>query len=213
MPPMTSLSPTAFIEGLGLGAGLIIAIGAQNAFVLRQGLRREHIFTVATICFLSDAALITAGVLGIGTLVAATPWLTILASVGGAGFLFLYGSKAFLAARNPDILDVTNTPNRASNAIFTALALTWLNPHVYLDTVVLLGSIAGRYPSPERLTFGAGAVIASLIWFYGLGYGAAKLAPLFARPRSWQVLDILIGLVMWTIGASLLWDLMQPRLP
>ena len=208
---MTFLAPSAFLEGFGLGAGLIIAIGAQNAFVLRQGIRREHVFLVTTVCFLSDAALITAGALGVGSLIAATPWLTLVAGLGGSTFLFFYGARAFWNARRPGALKINETHAIASvsGIMATTLALTWLNPHVYLDTVVVLGSVAGRYPSLERLSFAIGAIIASMVWFYGLGYGAGKLAPLFARPRSWQILDVLIGVVMWAIGASLLFDLAQ----
>jgi len=194
-------------QGFGLGAGLIIAIGAQNAYVLKLGLRRTHVFPVTTFCFLADALLIAAGAAGMGTLVASNPTLTLVAGVGGAAFLFLYGVRAFRLAFKPGSLKAAENgggPGGLGPALGVAAALTFLNPHVYLDTVVLLGSIAGQYPLAERIVFGAGAVVASAVWFYGLGYGATLLAPVFAKPRAWQVLDALIGCVMWGIAFALI---------
>ncbi len=196
----------AFAQGVGLGGGLIIAIGAQNAYVLRQGLRREFALSVATICFLCDAALIALGVGGFGSLVAAFPALTRIAAWGGAAFLAWYGFRALRSALAPGALEAdgaARAPSR-SRAVFTALALSLLNPHVYLDTVVLIGGIAGQYATATRPWFAAGAMSASLLWFYGLALGARRLAPLFKKPAAWRILDLVICAVMWSIAASLL---------
>lgn len=194
------------LAGLGLSGSLIVAIGAQNAFVLRQGLRREHVGLVATLCFVSDATLIVIGCAGLGQLIQAHPaWVSAVTSIGAA-FLTVYGLLHVRSALRPQALqaDAPVTPTPRGTVIRTVLALTWLNPHVYLDTVLLLGSIAGRYPGAQRVAFAVGACTASLLWFYGLGYGAVRLAPLFARPGAWRVLDGLIAVVMLTIAASLL---------
>lgn len=196
----------AAAQGFLLGGGLIIAIGAQNAYVLRQGLRRRHVFAVATVCFLCDVTLIAVGVAGFGGLVAAFPALTAAAAWGGAAFLGWYGLRSFRAALRPGVLSADAAPaaSGARAAVSTALALSLLNPHVYLDTVVLIGSVAGQYPEGARAAFGVGAVLASLVWFYGLGYGAAVLTPLFRRPGAWRALDIGIGVIMWAIAAALI---------
>ena len=193
------------IEGFLLGASLIVAIGAQNAFVLRTGLEKRHVFAVATICALSDALLIAAGVAGLGAIVQRNPtWLSAI-TIAGAAFLFAYGAlslrRAFLwrEALRP----ATAAGGSLAAAIGTALALTFLNPHVYLDTVVLIGALSARHPPAGAAAFGAGAALASVVWFYGLAYGARLAAPLFARPRAWQVLDIAIAIVMWGIAARL----------
>lgn len=194
----------AFGQGLGLGAGLIVAIGAQNAFVLRQGLRRQHALTAALVCFLCDAALIALGVAGFGRVVSSTPVLTALAAWGGAVFLFAYGLRAFLAAARAQGLEVTTgAAISRRSVVLTTLAVSLLNPHVYLDTVVLLGSVGGQFAGAARTAFGLGAVTASAGWFFGLASGAARLGPLFRRPAAWRVLDALIGVVMWSIAASL----------
>lgn len=196
----------AFAQGVGLGGGLIIAIGAQNAYVLRQGLRREFALSVASICFLCDVALIALGVGGFGSLVAAFPALTRIAAWGGAAFLAWYGFRALRSALAPGALEAdgaARAPSR-SRAVFTALALSLLNPHVYLDTVVLIGGIAGQYAAATRPWFAAGAMSASLLWFYGLALGARRLAPLFKKPAAWRILDLVICAVMWSIAASLL---------
>jgi L-lysine exporter family protein LysE/ArgO len=198
---------SAFLSGLGLSGALIVAIGAQNAFLLRQGLRREHVFILATICFLSDATLIALGCAGLGSLVQAHPGLVQTIRWIGAAFLFWYGLRSARAALHPQVLEAgSNAPSVGQRAAMrTMLALTWLNPHVYLDTVLLLGGIAGRYPGTTRAAFAIGAMTASMLWFYGLGFGAGVLAPLFRRPQTWRVLDGLIALTMWSIAASLLW--------
>lgn len=197
----------AAVSGFLLGASLIVAIGAQNAFVLRQGLRQRHVFTVAAICSASDAALIAAGVGGLGTLIAAWPGLLRIATFGGAAFLFAYGTAAFLRAFRPGRLIAANEPEVGLGATIGAcLAFTFLNPHVYLDTVVLLGGISAAYAGGARAAFGGGAALASVVWFFGLGYGAKLLAPVFARPAAWRVLDVAIGIIMWAIASVLLRD-------
>ncbi len=195
---------TAFIPGFLLGLSLILAIGAQNAFVLRQGLRREHVFAVALTCALSDAILITAGVTGFGVLVTAVPWLAPVMRFGGAAFLLFYGLKSLWSAwRHPGALDTAADQGKSlDRTLLMCLAFTWLNPHFYLDTVVLLGSISAGYGA-ARAAFGAGAAGASFLFFFALAYGARLLAPLFARRRAWQVLDAIIGCVMWSIAWSL----------
>ena len=202
---MNSLPVTTALEGFGLGASLIIAIGAQNAFVLRQGLKNQSVFLIATICFLCDAALIALGSAGLGTLIAGSPTLTTAATWGGAAFLIAYGARAFRAALRPGALATAAAATDGTAAVISmTLAISLLNPHVYLDTVVLLGSIAGRYPAEERLPYALGAMLASCLWFYGLGFGARALAPILSRPRAWRAIDLFVGAVMWAIAASLL---------
>lgn len=203
---------TPLIQGFTLGASLIIAIGSQNAFVLRQGLRKEYVFTICTICFLCDALLILVGVGGFGKLVASSPKLMWIARWGGALFLLYYGVRSFRSAFKNTALSVDEPHNLAAGftwAITTTLVLTLLNPHVYLDTIILLGSIAGQFPESERLSFAAGAAVASMAWFYGLGYGARILTPLFKKQIAWKILDILIGLIMWAIAGDLIWPVFQ----
>ena len=193
----------AGLSGFGLGLSLILAIGAQNAFVLRQGLRREHVLPVVLVCAVSDAVLVTAGVAGFGALAEAVPGLERVMRYGGAAFLIAYGARAFAAAaRGGEALEAGSGAGSRRRAVLTCLALTWLNPHVYLDTVVLLGSVSAQYA--DRLAFGLGAVAASFVFFFALGFGARLLAPVFARPLSWRVLDIGVGAVMWGIAIGLL---------
>ncbi len=197
----------AAIEGLGLGASLIIAIGAQNAYVLRQGLRHQHVFAVASLCFLIDACLIALGAGGFASLLQAFPSLPDIAAWGGAAFLAAYSLRSFHAAIKPGRLTAEGGENAGSGlraALVTTLALSLLNPHVYLDTVILLGGIAAQYAGWERLAFAVGAVTASGLWFYGLGFGAKRLAPFFARPLSWRLLDVFVGCVMAAIAAGLI---------
>ncbi len=196
----------AVLAGLGLGLSLIVAIGAQNAYVLRQGLRREHVLAVVVICALSDLALITLGVAGAGFVFDLVPWLTTVVRFAGAAFLVAYAVLAARRALRPAKgLEAGGTPARTSLAVVvsTALALTWLNPHVYLDTLVLLGSIASTY-GDHRWWFGLGAGFASVAWFALLGFGARLLAPVFARPLAWRILDGLIAVVMLAIAVSLI---------
>ncbi len=199
------MAPLPFLSGFFLGGSLIVAIGAQNAFILRQGLLGQHVFILCLICALSDAVLIAAGVAGLGTLVAQSPRLVQIVTVGGALFLFTYAALAFRRAIRPDALNAAKTGEaNLGAAIAACLAFTFLNPHVYLDTVLLVGSVSASYAGADRLAFGTGAVIASFVWFFGLGYGARLLQPLFARPSAWRVLDLAIGLVMAAIAVSLL---------
>jgi len=194
----------SFFSGYTLSLTLILAIGAQNAFVLRQGLRRAHVFWVCLTCGLSDAILIAAGVAGIGALSDAAPWFSVLMRYGGAAFLIWYGAQNARSAWQGGVaLDLNaDTAQSLRRAILTVLALTWLNPHVYLDTVVLIGSISAQYP--DRLAFGIGATLASVTFFFALGYGARLLSPVFRRPRSWQILDAIIAVTMWAIAVKLL---------
>lgn len=204
---MSATLLTPAIEGFSLAAGLIIAIGAQNALVLRLGLARHHVGPAVLFCALSDAVLIAAGCAGLGTLVAAHPAALRLIALIGAAVLVLYGLRAAWRAVTPGRLEAAGAAAGALGPTLGALALvTWLNPHVYLDTVILLGSLAGRYPVGARLAFGCGAVLASTLWFAGLGFGARLLAPLFARPATWRLLDGLIALTMFALAGRLLVD-------
>ena len=191
--------------GLLTGLSLIVAIGAQNAFVLRQGLRREHIGLVVAICALSDVVLIAAGVAGVGSIVEHAPVALDVVRWLGVAFLTWYGVSSLLRARRAESLHASNGSATGSRRAVAgkAIALTWLNPHVYLDTVLLLGSIANHQGSVGRWWFAVGACVASALWFTGLGYGARAAGPLLARPRAWQVLDVLIGLTMLAIATSL----------
>ncbi|MCE0503778.1 LysE/ArgO family amino acid transporter [Roseivivax sp. GX 12232] len=193
----------AAFAGFTLGFSLILAIGAQNAFVLRQGLLRQHVLPVVLTCAISDALLVTAGVAGFGVLVDRAPWLVGVMRYGGAAFLVVYGALALRAAwRGGQGMRAGDAAPSLRASLLTCLALTWLNPHVYLDTVVLLGAISAQYAAP--VLFGAGAVTASFTFFFLLGFGARLLAPVFARPRAWRVLDALVGCTMFAIAASLL---------
>lgn len=200
-----SSAALAAISGLGFGLSLIVAIGAQNAFVLRQGIRREHVLPVVAVCITSDVILMTLGVAGFGTLVDSAPMLITLAKYAGAAFLLAY---AFLAAKRAlsasGLSAGGGAPIALGAAIATCLAVTWLNPHAYLDTVVLLGSFANTYTAPDRWFLTAGAITASLIWFLSLGFGARLLAPVFAKPKAWKILDSAIALVMTALAATLL---------
>ena len=195
--------PDAAMAGFALGLSLILAIGAQNAFVLRQGLRRAHVLAVCLTCALSDAVLIAVGVAGFGALVETLPWLDMAMRYGGAVFLLAYGARAFQSAwRGGAVLRAGQGTGSLRGAVLNCLALTWLNPHVYLDTVVLLGSISAQYEA--QLAFALGAMSASVVFFFALGYGAALLEPLFRRPAAWRILDLLVGAVMWSIALTLI---------
>ncbi|UFN42917.1 LysE/ArgO family amino acid transporter [Nocardioides okcheonensis] len=192
------------VAGLLTGLSLIVAIGAQNAFVLRQGLRRSHVGLVVAVCALSDVVLILAGVAGIGVVLDRAAWAVEVVRWLGVAFLAAYGVLSLLRARRPEALAVGDGVVESRRGVLgRAVALTWLNPHVYLDTVLLLGSVAGTHGDPGRWWFALGACVASLLWFAGLGYGARLAAPRLARPRAWQVLDVAVGLVMLAIAARL----------
>ncbi len=193
------------LAGLASGASLIIAIGAQNAFVLRQGLRREHVLPIVLICIASDGILIALGIAGVGGLVRAAPAALDVVRWVGFAFLMLYAVFAARRAFRPERLDPNGEAMRTSlvAAVLTCLALTWLNPHVYLDTVVLLGSLATAHGDPGRWIFGIGAVLASVLWFCALGFGARFLAPVFARPISWRILDAGVAVLMVVLAVLL----------
>lgn len=195
--------PTA-LSGLGFGLSLIVAIGAQNAFVMRQGLRREHVGVVVVICALSDIVLIALGTGGVGAVISAHRPVLAGVTVVGSAVLLWYAATGVRRAVRPVALvaDFGGEAGRMVPVALTALALTWLNPHVYLDTVVLLGSVASAQASPW--TFAAGAMVASVAWFAGLGYGAQVLRPLFARPAAWRVFDLGVAAVMTTVAVGLL---------
>ena len=194
---------TSALAGFAASAVLIVAIGAQNAFVLRQGLRREHVLPVVLTCAVSDLLLILAGIAGLGAVVSARPGTVTVIRWVGAAFLLGYAVLATRRALRPSALDPAGrAPATLRATLLTCLALTYLNPHVYLDTVLLLGSVAQRYP--HRWLFGAGAAAASLTWFTALGVGARRLAPLLARPTAWRFLDGLIALIMLGVAANLL---------
>lgn len=198
-----ALTSLVFVQGFLLGLSLIVVIGAQNAFVLRQGLRAEYVFAICLVCSASDAVLIAAGVFGFGRLTNLLPLAAPVMRYGGAAFLVFYAIRSFLAAaKGAGALSPLNGEGMAlRQALLTTLGFTWLNPHVYLDTVVLLGSVSTRYGG--RLAFGAGAASASALFFFTLGYGARLLRPLFANPAAWRVLDGLIGCTMLGIAANL----------
>lgn len=194
-----------FLSGFLLGGSLIISIGAQNAFLLRQGLLEQHVFVLCLICAVSDALLITAGVAGVGTLVAQSPLLAQIATIGGIVFLLGYALFSFRRALKPDVLEAAKSGAPSLRAAIAAcLAFTYLNPNVYLETVLLVGSVSAGYAGSDRVAFGAGAVTVSFVWFFGLGYGARLLQPVFARPLAWRVLDCATGVVMTSIAIGLL---------
>ena len=205
MPLMGSV----FLQGLALSLGLIVAIGAQNAFILRQGLRREHVASVVFFCAISDALLIAAGVLGMAQALGERPMLANALALAGSVFLAVYGWKALNRALQQNGLLAAEDGQGLSwaSAMAQAAAFTLLNPHVYLDTVLLVGSIGAQQPAGLQAWFVAGASSASLLWFCALGFGARWLAPLFAQPRAWQVLDSLIGLTMWVLSGMLVMHL------
>ncbi|MGN9807937.1 LysE/ArgO family amino acid transporter [Micromonospora sp. BQ11] len=191
------------LAGFSVSLALIVAIGAQNAFVLRQGLRREHVVPVVVACAASDALLITAGIAGLGTVVSGSPALLTAIRWGGAAFLFCYALLAARRALRPGTLAPTDRPPAPLRAtVLACLAFTYLNPHVYLDTVLLIGGIAQQHE--DRWAFGGGAALASVVWFSALGAGAHRLAPLLARTQAWRVLDGAVALVMAAVGAALL---------
>ena len=194
----------AAAAGLGTGLSLIVAIGSQNAFVLRQGILRRHVPAVVTICAVSDAVLIAGGVAGLGALVRAWPGLITAVAWAGAVFLTGYGLLAARRALRPGRLAMADGGGRGSlrGSVLTCLSLTWLNPHVYLDTVLLLGAVAAGY-GRDRWMFALGATAASVLWFTGLGFGARLLRPLFSRPGAWRGLDLLIAATMLTLGTTL----------
>jgi len=196
---------TSYLAGLGLMLSLIVAIGAQNLFVLRQGVRREYVWLVVAICAVSDAVLVCAGVAGVGAVVTSHPAVLTAVRWAGATFLLVYGLLAAKRAWRPGVLEPSDAPVAAASAASVAaacLAITWLNPHVYLDTVFLVGTVASTHALPW--VFAAGAITASIVWFTGLGFGARALAPVLATQRAWRVLDALIAVVMIALAVGLI---------
>ncbi len=192
------------LEGFAISLGLIVAIGAQNAFVLRQGLIRSHIFVVCCICAISDATLIAAGVLGVGAWLAEYEQGAFWISMAAIAFLVVYGILRVKSALDPQAMSISESgEDNLSTVVFTTLAFTWLNPHVYLDTLVLLGSASSRYDGPEREFFGIGAALASFIFFFSLGYGARLLSPFMENPKAWRYIDGGIAIVMFTIAFTI----------
>ncbi|HDR1021248.1 TPA: amino acid transporter [Pasteurella multocida] len=196
-----------FLQGFFVTSGLIIAIGAQNAFVLKQGLLKQNILAVILTCFICDIILISLGVLGLGSLISQSPMATVALAFLGGAFLLFYGLKAFLSAYQGNaslaLEEQENTPQRTIHAVIATLLITLLNPHVYLDTVVILGGIAGTLAFDEKLFFLVGSLLVSALWFFSLGYGARLLIPFFRRPITWRILDLVIGVIMWAIAISL----------
>lgn len=192
-----------YMKGMGTGAGLIMAIGAQNAFVLSQGVRKNHYIVIPLVCAVCDAILVAIGVTGVGSIITGNLLFSQIAGIGGALFLFAYGAGAFKSAIQGNRLDTDQAALTSTKAaILATLAVTLLNPHVYIDTILLLGSIANQFKAPEHLIFGAGAATASFAWFFILSIGAGFLAPLFKKEISWRILDTCVGTIMWTIGFS-----------
>ncbi len=199
--------PATYFSGLGLGFGLIMAIGAQNAHVIRAGLKHQHVGLTVLMCILIDATLICAGVAGMGALVQASPLLLGLAKWGGIAFLLWYGVRSWRAVFADGRLDTQTGQEVVSvrQALVIVLALSLLNPHVYLDTVVLLGAIGGNFPAPERISFALGAVSASIIWFCSIGFGARKVSVWFARPVAWKWMDGITGSTMFLLAGAVAW--------
>lgn len=193
-----------FMKGFGVGAGLIVAIGAQNAFVLTQGIKRQFWIIIPLICALCDAVLISAGVSGMGHILSENENFTLIARWGGAAFLFLYGSMALRSVFRSDTLEMgRSTITTLKGAVLTTLALTLLNPHVYIDTVLLMGTIGNCFQGEKRVMFAAGAISASCVWFFSLSMGGTLLKSLFQRPVAWKVLDGVVCITMWSIAGSL----------
>ncbi len=196
---------TSFASGFGTGCGLIMAIGAQNAFVLSNGLKQNHSLSIALVCSLCDAVLIMAGVAGLGALVTATPLLGAVTLWGSVTFLVAYGIRSLYSSYQGGRLEITRQHQDSLAAVLlTTLGVSLLNPHVYLDTVILMGSISAQYAGADRFVFAAGAMAASFAWFFSLSFGSRILAPLFQQQQAWRLLDLFVGMVMITIAASLL---------
>ena len=206
----------SFLQGFLVCGGLIIAIGAQNAFVLKQGLLKQNILPIILTCFACDFILISMSVLGLGAIISEQPMATVVLAIVGTVFLFMYGARAFRSAYlGNSVLELTSantTQQSAWKAVVATLAITLLNSHVYLDCVAIIGGIAGTIPAESKIFFLAGTLCTSALWFFSLGYGARLLIPFFKRPITWRILDFIIGLVMWGIAFSLAeyaWQLSQ----
>ena len=204
------------VQGALISGGLIIAIGAQNAFVLRQGLLKQRVFYACAVCFLCDAILITLGILGVGTVLQKWPFFLNILAILGASFLYWYGLNSFIKAyRGNSHLRIEDTASKQQSIgklMLTTLAITLLNPHVYIDTLVIIGGIGGTLSSEEKPWFLLGSVMASFIWFFGLGYASKKLIPFFESSRTWVVLDFIIGIIMCWIATGLIMFFYQNQL-
>ncbi len=190
-----------------LSIAMIMAIGAQNAFVLRQGLQGRHVFPVALICALSDLLFIVLGVMAVGALIASKPWLALMLTLGGAVFLLWYGARSFYSAwRSNSVLEVHSSKGMAGvwPTVLATLAVTYLNPGVYLDTLLIIGGMGASLAADQKVVFVVGAGLASILWFFGLAYGARLLQPFFVQPKAWRMLELLIGVIMWSIALPLL---------
>lgn len=197
----------SFLHGFIVCFGLIVSIGAQNAFLLKQGILKQHVFWIALICFVCDVLLMGVGVLGLGSLIAQSPISSFILAVIGALFLFTYGSRSFIAAYQGSsqlLMQSDKSKSSLKKAVFVTLAITLLNPHVYIDTVVIVGGIGGTLNFDQKIQFLAGALICSFLWFFGIGYGAGLLSPYFEKRRTWQILDSITGLIMYGIAFSLI---------
>lgn len=211
---MAGTASLIFFKGFMISLGLIVAIGPQNAYVLRKGLKRRHVFAVASACFFADAVMLVGAVWGTGLLTGEfsflAPWMT----YGGAAFLFWFGWKSFLASRNPEIISDSDLEDAGADArgkgvgaaVMMALALSFLNPHAIIDTFIVLGGIAAQFQGAELTAFGLGAIAGSGVWFYGLGYGASFMVPLFRNPMAWRVMDLIVGVIMWMVAVMLVWN-------
>jgi L-lysine exporter family protein LysE/ArgO len=198
---------TATLTGFATAFALILAIGAQNAFVLRQGLLKTHVFALALFCALSDALLIVAGVWGFGAIVVRFPSLPLVMAIAGAAFLFCYGMMRFWAAyRGNYDIQLSGKSGSLGATLATAAAFTWLNPHVYLDTLGLIGAVSTQFDGPDKFWFGLGAVTSSFVFLFGLAYGARLLAPVMQSARAWRILDVIIGIVMLALAFKLLFS-------
>ncbi|MFW9298657.1 LysE/ArgO family amino acid transporter [Glaesserella parasuis] len=197
----------SFLHGFVVCFGLIVSIGAQNAFLLKQGILKQHVFGVALLCFLCDVALMSIGVLGLGSLISQSPTASLLLALFGAIFLFTYGSRSFITAYQGSsqlLAQQGQAKSSLKKVIAITLAITLLNPHVYIDTVVIVGGIGGTLSFTEKIHFLLGALICSFLWFFGVGYGAGLLSPYFEKRRTWQILDFVTGLIMYGIAFSLI---------
>lgn len=197
----------SFLHGFVVCFGLIVSIGAQNAFLLKQGLLKQHIFWIATICFVCDVLLMGIGVLGLGTLISQSPLISLILAIVGAVFLFTYGSRSFISAYRGTtqlLAEQNNLNTNLKKTVLITLAITLLNPHVYIDTVVIVGGIGGTLSFEQKIGFLSGALLCSFLWFFGLGYGAGMLSNYFKKRRTWQILDSITGMIMYAIAFSLL---------
>lgn len=196
----------SFLHGFIVCFGLIVSIGAQNAFLLKQGILKRHVFWIAFICFFCDVLLMGVGILGLGSLIAQSPTVSLILALVGAMFLFTYGSRSFISAYQgtSKLLAETDSPQSGlRKSILITLAITLLNPHVYIDTVVIVGGIGGTLNFEQKIQFLFGALLCSFLWFFGLGYGAGMLSRYFEKRRTWQILDTLTGFIMYGIAISL----------